>query len=394
MGSRFHNAPGAVNGKIRRAVRRDLLRWYRRHRRVLPWRNTRDPYAIWVSEVMLQQTRVEVVRDYYARWLRAFPTVDALARAPYPRVLKLWEGLGYYRRAKNLHRAAKILVRRARRVEVPDKPPYGGSRSRPTAHLATTKSVAQERDPPNEVRLRTPIPGAPRPAGSAIPATAVDLERLPGVGRYTAAAIASIAFGERVAVVDGNVARVLARLFGLRADVTKPAPQERLWSLAEALLPARGGGDFNQALMELGALVCTPGEPDCARCPVRGVCVARARGIQAELPNRGPRRRPRRVVQDAAWVCRGGRFLLRRRPSAGLLAGLWELPPLNRRPGRLALTLDHAITHRRITLRVFESDARHWRRPDRQRRWVNARQARRLPLAAAHRRAVDQLSRP
>src|SRR5882724_692564 len=202
MATRFHIPAARVNlESFREAFHRDLLRWYRRHHRPLPWRATRDPYRIWVSEIMLQQTRVETVLPYYARWLRAFPTVRALARARADRVLKLWEGLGYYSRARNLHRAAQTVVRE-----------YGGK----------------------------------------LPQTAEGLQQLHGIGRYTAGAVASIAFGERVPLVDGNVARVFARIFAVRANVRAPQTMNKLWQFAEDLVPDRDPGEFNQALMELG----------------------------------------------------------------------------------------------------------------------------------------------
>src|SRR5271167_1024821 len=205
MGTRFHTPAVRVNNGVRRAFHRDLLRWYRHHHRQLPWRATRDPYRIWVSEIMLQQTRVETVRPYYARWLRAFPTIQALARASDDRVLKLWEGLGYYSRARNLHRAAQTIVRE-----------HDGKVSR----------------------------------------TVEGLRELPGIGRYTAGAIASIAFDQRTPLVDGNVARVFARIFAIRANVKSPRTLQSLWNLAGDLLPDTNAGEFNQALMELGALVC------------------------------------------------------------------------------------------------------------------------------------------
>src|SRR5579859_1044270 len=232
MATRFHTPAVRVNPRVRQAFHRNLLRWYRRHHRKLPWRATPDPYRIWVSEIMLQQTRVETVRPYYARWLRAFPTVQALARAEEDRVLKLWEGLGYYSRARNLHRAAKLVVGRAR--------------------------------PPG-----APKPGTKRTARPAVPTTAAKLLELPGIGRYTAGAIASIAFNERVPLVDGNVARVFARIFAIRANIKSPRTLQSLWDLAGNLLPDTNPGDFNQALMELGALVCTPTNPRCDTCPMR-----------------------------------------------------------------------------------------------------------------------------
>lgn len=325
--------------------RRDLLRWYRRHHRQLPWRATRDPYRIWVSEIMLQQTRVETVLPYYARWLRAFPTMHALARAKADRVLKQWEGLGYYSRARNLHRAAQTVVRE-----------YSGK----------------------------------------LPRTAEGLRQLPGIGRYTAGAIASIAFGERVPLVDGNVARVFSRVFALTANVKTPRTMEALWQLAEKLLPARNPGDFNQALMELGALVCTPANPRCEVCPMRRVCVARARGLVDQLPNRGRPTTAERVVVSAALVRRNGSLLMQRRPERGLLAGMWELPTLGRgrfRKGKPVLELRHMITNRRITLRVFECQCGTALQDNltADLHWVSATDMARLSLPAAHRRAIERI---
>src|SRR5258706_9327541 len=313
MATRFHSPTARVNGKPRRAFHVNLRRWYRASKRDLPWRRTSDPYKIWVSEIMLQQTRVEVVRDYYARWLRAFPTIEALARASDARVLKMWEGLGYYARARNLHRAAKIVV---------------GSVHCLSAPRSATKT---------------------RTAGTAVPTTSAELQTLPGIGRYTACAIASIAFDERVPVVDGNVARVLARVLAIRASVKLPRTQNQLWSLAEQLMPRTKPGDFNQAMMELGALVCTPRNPQCPTCPLRHVCRARQLGLTEQLPNRGKRTRPRRETVNVALVRRGGRVLLRRRDDNGLLAGMWELPTLHRRQFQVdapLFELRHTITNR------------------------------------------------
>lgn len=315
-----------------------MPRWYRRHKRDLPWRRTLDPYAIWVSEIMLQQTRVETVIPYYERWMRAFPTVEALARAPLSRLQKLWEGLGYYTRARNLHRAARQLASKHPRCLLVES---GESKER--SFLRFTGWM-----------------------------------ELPGVGRYTAGAIASIAFDERAAIVDGNVARVFARVFNIRDSVKSPATQRRLWTLAESLLPLRGCGEFNQAVMELGALVCLPSNPQCAACPLRWACKAPGDA----LPNRGPKQQIQRVTEDVMLARRGGKVLLRRRPATGLLAGMWELPPLDGRRGRLVLTLRCAITNRRITLRVWRCAVRgtpsgcHWMSPGR------------LIMPAAHRQAL------
>ncbi len=294
---------------------------------------------------MLQQTRVEAVLPYYARWFRTFPTVRALARAKSDRVIKLWEGLGYYSRARNLHRTAQSVVRE-----------HGGN----------------------------------------LPRTAEGLLELPGIGRYTAGAIASIAFGERVPLVDGNVARVFARIFALTNNVKTPRAQATLWQLAEELVPKKNPGDFNQALMELGALVCTPANPRCGICPMRRVCLAKARGLVDELPNRGQPLTTKQVVIDAAFIRRGRELLLQRRPDNGLLAGMWELPTLltdRPRKGKPLLELRHTITNRRITLRVFEcqSGTALANRLTNELRWVSKKQMSLLSLPAAHRRAVEQI---
>lgn len=302
-----------------------LLRWYDRHKRPLPWRAARpDPYRVWLSEVMLQQTRIEVVRGYYARFLDRFPTVADLARAPEADVLHAWAGLGYYSRARNLHRAAQVVAER-----------HGG----------------------------------------AFPGTVAELRALPGVGRYTAGAIASIVFGVRAPIVDGNVARVLARVACLPGDPRDPAVSSRLWALAESLLPARRPGDFNQALMELGETVCTPRAPRCSACPLRADCGALRAGRVDELPGvRRARARPE-VAAVCGVVRRKGQVLLARRVPSGLLGGLWELPGaevaaaevspaavaralrervgLEVRVGATLGTVRHVFTHRVLTLTVY-----------------------------------------
>src|ERR1700722_12802071 len=346
MATRFHIPTARVNPEsFRAAFHRDLLRWYRRHHRQLPWRATRDPYRIWVSEIMLQQTRVETVLPYYARWVRVFPTVRALARAKNDRVLKLWEGLGYYSRARNLHRAAQTVVR-----------DHHGK----------------------------------------LPRTAEGLRQLPGIGRYTAGAIASIAFGERVPLVDGNVARVFARIFAIPDNVKTPRTMDKLWQLAEELVPNSNPGDFNQALMELGALVCTPANPRCEACPMRRVCVARAEGLVDQLPNRGQPQTAELVVVSAALVRRNGSLLMQRRPERGLLAGMWELPTLGHRrfrKGKPLLELRHTITNRRITLCVFECQCARalQNKLPLELRWVSAAKMTQLSLPAAHPRAIKQI---
>lgn len=284
-----------------------LLRHFDAHRRELPWRGRSDPYAIWVSEVMLQQTRVETVGPYYERWLERFPDLDALADAELDDVLRAWQGLGYYSRARNLHRAARLVRER-----------HGG----------------------------------------AVPSDPAALRELPGVGEYTAGAVASIAHGVPVPAVDGNVRRVLARLFDLEA----PAPA-RLRTLAAGLVPAHRPGDFNQAMMELGATICTPRSPRCERCPVARWCRARELGVQEERPRRmrkGPV--PEMAVETTVLARTDGTVLLVRRPEEGLLGGLWEFPADGAfpevdalkgrclRPRALA-PVRHAFSHRVVTYR-------------------------------------------
>lgn len=254
-----------------RALRAALLEHYDRTRRDLPWRHESDPYRIWVSEVMLQQTRVETVVPYYRRWLGLFPDLESLARASRDDVLRAWQGLGYYRRARNLHAGARM--------------------------------VHEER-------------------GGVLPSDYDGLRALPGVGEYTAGAVASIAFGQSVPAVDGNVKRVLARLF----DEPRPRAGWLRRAAAELLDPSRPG-DWNQALMELGATVCTPRSPSCGACPWESLCAARAADTQEDRPESGPARAvPSQVFVTAVVADGGGRVLVERRPEGGLLGGMWSFP--------------------------------------------------------------------
>lgn len=253
-----------------------LLAWYRANARDLPWRKTRDPYRIWVSEIMLQQTRVAAVLGYYARFLEAFPTVEALASAPEEHLMKLWEGLGYYSRARNLQKAAKLVADR------------GG-----------------------------------------FPETYEELLTLPGVGDYTAAAIASAAFARREAAVDGNVLRVVTRLTDCRDDIAAPRTKKNIRAQVREIFPAEEADVriFNQSLMELGATVCVPnGPPKCLLCPVRDLCLGRARGTAESLPVKAPKKSRRVEDKTVFLLFRQGRAALRKRPASGLLAGLWEFP--------------------------------------------------------------------
>jgi A/G-specific adenine glycosylase len=304
-----------------------LVRWYRENRRDLPWRRTRDPWAIWVSEVMLQQTRVEHVMTYFEPFLERFPTVEALAAAPLEEALACWSGLGYYRRLRLLHCAARHLA----------------------AH------------------------------GGDVPGDVEALQALPGIGDYTAAAVASIAFGVAVPVLDGNVARVMSRFLACDGDPRRPAVQRRLRAAAAELLDPRAPGDSNQALMELGARVCTVSAPRCGDCPLTSRCAGLASGAPERYSRRAAGPRPRRVPLVVALVEQDLRVLLfRRDDDDALLAGTWELPWVAggggraadrlaaRYGGRFALgerlgTVRHAITTRRLVATVrrgtFTADA-------------------------------------
>ncbi len=301
-----------------------LLPWYAKHARGLPWRGSRDPYAVWVSEIMLQQTRVETVIPYFERWMRRFPDAAALARAEEQEVLKAWEGLGYYSRARNLQRAAREIMER-----------FGGQ----------------------------------------LPADAQTLKSLPGVGEYTAAAIASIAFQQDEAALDGNIRRVLARVFYMDLPARTPQGEKQLRALARQELPAGQAGDYNQALMDLGSAICTPRSPQCQRCPLADICEARRRGNMEDLPVMKDRARVPHHTVTAAVIQRGRQVLLARRPAGGLLGGLWEYPGGKTQPGEslneclrreireeLGVEIEigaefgiyrHAYTHFKVTLHAF-----------------------------------------
>jgi A/G-specific adenine glycosylase len=299
-----------------------LVAWYRARRRDLPWRRTRDPYAIWLSETMLQQTRVETVIPYYERFLAQMPTVQSLAEASEDQVLTLWSGLGYYRRARMLHAAARRMVREH---------------------------------------------------GARLPEAPEQLRALEGVGRYTAGAVASIAFGKREALVDGNVARVIARLFAIRRDVKAGEGSARVWAIAERLVTevSHPPGDWNQALMELGATVCTPRDPSCEACPVATACQARALGLERQLPVVTPKKAPVEMCRVALVLASDSSVVLARRRKQALFGGLWEPPAIDQpgEPGpalaRLARQLgvdprglramgdvEHVLTHRRMRVVV------------------------------------------
>ena len=277
----------------KRKLQRTLIRWYRQSARDLPWRNTNDPYAIWVSEIMLQQTRIETATPYYERFLTRFPTVHKLAAARPDTVLKHWEGLGYYSRALNMHKAAKLIV-----------------------------SNFDGRLPPQRKTL---------------------LE-LPGIGPYTAGAISSIAFGAREPIVDTNVARVLCRLYQIETDPKTTQTRKQLWAIASDLVPRTSPGRFNQALMELGALICRARSPLCRDCCLSSLCRAGRAGLQDTLPKTSPTHRTIRKTVVVGIIHRRGKILIDRRPPRGLLGGLWEFPGGKQEPGE---TLQRAL-HREL----------------------------------------------
>lgn len=307
------------------SLQQALIRWFERSQEPLPWRQSRDPYRVWLSEIMLQQTQVATVIPYYERFLARFPTVEALAAASLDEVLKLWEGLGYYSRARNLHRAAQIVV-------------------------------AEQ--------------------GSQFPSSVSDLRKLPGIGRYTAGAIASLVFSVDAPVLDGNVIRVLARIFNIDHDVTQSATQRELWQLAEHLVPSGQAGPWNEGLMELGRRICTPQSPACDLCPVSAFCKARHLGVQERRPVKPPKRRTPHVEVTAGVIWgMDNRVLIAQRPLDKMLGGLWEFPGGKRQPGETLqqclrrevdeelgidisvgaqiATIKHGYTHFRMTLYAF-----------------------------------------
>lgn len=308
-------------------LRELLLSWYDLHKRDLPWRHGRTPYTCWISEIMLQQTRVDTVIPYYERWMKRFPNVASLAEASEEEVLKLWEGLGYYSRARSLHKCARLLMER-----------YGGQ----------------------------------------LPQDVAALRKLPGIGPYTAGAIASTAYNLREAALDGNIRRIYSRLYDVTAPVKLPETEKCLWDLARQNLSAERPGDMNEALMDLGAGICVPGTPNCLICPVRVCCLAAERGTACERPVQiAPAPVPHYTV-TAAVIRDGEKVLLAKRPSKGLLGGLWEFPGgkvesgesledcirreireelcVEIKVGSAVGTYRHAYTHFKVTLTAFDCE--------------------------------------
>ena len=345
------------------AIQHNLLAWYQKHRRALPWRRDRDPYAVWVSEMMLQQTRVTTVIPYFKRWMERFPNVHALARAREDDVLHAWQGLGYYSRARNLRRGAQLVV---------------------------------------------------NDHGGALPANLDALRKLPGIGPYTAGAIASIAFGQDSPIVDGNVIRVLTRLFALSGNPARQPLQRNLWSLAQQLIPSGKAADFNQGLMELGATRCTPTSPICGDCPLLNECSAQAKGTQAQYPQLPSRVTPQRVATSAALVKTSrGVLLVQEAAEAPRWASLWVFPTAESRGDesveataeravqqacgvtasaqQVVGQLEHAITRFRFNLSLVVCSLQGRLPRGGAGRWVRERDLSSLAMPSPHRKYVNRL---
>lgn len=270
-------------GNHRSTVGLAILDWYKKNKRDLPWRQTKDPYAIWISEIMLQQTRVDTVISYYKRFLEKFQTVEVLANAELDEVLLLWKGLGYYGRAKNIHKCAQVINNQ-----------FGGK----------------------------------------FPETLEAALQLPGIGKYTAGAILSIAFNLPYPAVDGNVLRVIARIMGMWDDIAKEKTKQTVEEIVKSMMPKGEASDFTQSLMELGAMVCTPNLPKCEQCPVKALCKAYNEGLQLEIPVKTKKQPPREIGWWVAWVLKDQKLLLEHRMEESLLAGLWGLPLVEKAEGK------------------------------------------------------------
>jgi len=346
----------------RENIQKALLQWYKKKKRDLPWRKTRDPYAIWVSEIMLQQTQVATVIPYYQNFLKTFPTVCTLAKANLSKVLKVWEGLGYYSRARNLYRASKIIVNRFQ-GKVPDN-------------------------------LRA-------------------LLSLPGIGRYTAGAIFSIAFNKEAPILDGNVKRVLSRLFAVSGSPGEKKTEQLLWQLSESLIPKGHANPFNQGLMDLGSMLCTPKDPQCSRCPLHRFCKGSTSGNPEKFPTKGIKKTIPHVESVSAVIKKGGKVFLNQRPPKGLLGGLWEFPnwriegkPRMRVSLRLRNTFKKEIkmdvevkeligvfnqtySHFKLTLHVFNCEVLGGNGKG---KWVPIKNLPLLPMSKIHRRIAESIS--
>jgi A/G-specific adenine glycosylase len=345
----------------KRRIQNSLIRWFEKESRDLPWRRTRDPYAIWVSEIMLQQTQVATVIPYYERFLKAFPTVHHLAKINLSKVLKVWEGLGYYSRARNLHRASQIVVHH-----------FGGR----------------------------------------IPDNLKDLLSLPGIGRSTAGAILSFAHNKDAPILDGNAKRVLSRLFAISGSPKERKTEHLLWFISESLLPKGHSNSFNQALMDLGSIICTPKDPQCPLCPLRILCKGAASGTPQRYPSKVVKKKIPHITAVSAVIWRDGKVLLNHRPPKGLLGGLWEFPNWKiegKQRSRLRLRLRNYIkkemelnvevmesigtfrqtfSHFKLTLHVYHGQALDGETNG---KWVPIRNLHLFPLSRIHRKIANAI---
>ena len=345
-------------------IQAKLLEWFKKNKRDLPWRKTRDPYAIWVSEILLQQTQVKTVIPYYKRFLKSFPTVHYLAKSDLSKVLKVWEGLGYYSRARNLHRASKIVL--------------------------------------NHFHGR-------------IPDNLKDLLSLPGIGRSTAGAILSFAFHKEAPILDGNAKRVLSRLFALSGNPGENKTEKLLWKISESLIPRGHSNPFNQGLMDLGSMLCTPKDPLCPRCPLRDLCKGRASGEPERFPTKKTKKKIPRIEAMAAVFQQNGKVLLKQRPAKGLLGGLWDFPNWRiegnqrlslRLRSRLRNTIKketgmnvevkesigtfrQTFSHFKLTVQVFHCHPLNGKVNG---KWVPVRNLRLFPMSRIHRKIAEMIN--
>ncbi len=346
-------------------IQKELLNWFEKNQRFLPWRENYEPYHVWISEIMLQQTQVKTVLPYFDRWIAELPTIQSVSEASEDKILKLWEGLGYYSRVRNLQKAAKQIVEK-----------HGG----------------------------------------IFPSSLNDILALPGVGRYTAGAITSIAFNQDQPLVDGNVIRVLSRLFLYTKNTRLPEAEKQMWQWAEEILPPGKARYFNQAMMELGALQCTPKSPDCGVCPLRAVCKAYKEGMVSHIPDRGPKRDLTYIEVSIGIIKKDGKIFIQKRPEKGLMGGLWEFPGGKVEPGeskkatlerevaeelgvrlkniKFIRKIKHAYTSFKVDLHCFEADHKAGEirlTSGVEGRWVEPLELRNYPFPAANVKLIAEL---
>jgi A/G-specific adenine glycosylase len=356
--SLIHPAP-MIAVASKEEIQTKLLHWFRKNKRDLPWRKTRDSYAIWVSEIMLQQTQVATVIPYYGKFLKSFPTVRHLAKSDLLKVLKVWEGLGYYSRARNLHRASQMVLN----------------------------------------HFHGKIPDAMK-----------DLLGLPGIGRSTAGAILSFAFHKEAPILDGNAKRVLSRLFAVSGNPGERKTEKLLWNISESLIPRGHSNPFNQALMDLGSMLCTPKDPQCPRCPLQDLCKGKASGEPERFPAKRIRKKIPHIEAIAAVIQQNGKVLLKQRPAKGLLGGLWDFPNWRiEGEGRLRRRLKNWIdkerginvevkkplgifrqtfSHFKLTLQVFYC---YYLNGKGEGKWVPVRNLHLFPMSRIHRRIAETI---